>query len=191
VKRFRPFNAALAMSLFTLLCGFSVFAFARGVASNSGDSNGDSNGDDANIDVQLNISKAEPREIEPLSAKGMLRDYRLAWENIAHALEFNTLDPMGDSFTGGARKWLADSVASQQKSGISQRFANQTHRLEAVIYSPEGDAVELHDTAEYQLQILDGGKMVHDQHVVVHYIVLMTPGADNWQVRQLQAVEHF
>jgi len=29
--------------------------------------------------------------------------------------------------------------------------------------------MELHDTAEYQLQISDGGKVIHDEHAVVHY----------------------
>ena len=51
--------------------------------------------------------------------------------------------------------------------------------------------IELHDTAEYELQVLDGSKMVHDEHVVVHYVVLMTPGADHWMIRGLQGVAGF
>ena len=51
--------------------------------------------------------------------------------------------------------------------------------------------MELHDTAEYQLQIRDGGRVIDDEHVVVHYIVLMTPAADRWVVRQFQAVPQF
>jgi hypothetical protein len=65
---------------------------------------------------------------------------------------------------------------------------DQNHRLEAVFYAPEGDVMELHDTAEYELRISDGGKIIHDEHVVMHYVVLMTPGADRWVIRQLQAV---
>ena len=45
--------------------------------------------------------------------------------------------------------------------------------------------------AQYQLQIRDGDKIIHDEHVVVHYVVLMTPGADRWVIRQLQAVPQF
>jgi len=60
-----------------------------------------------------------------------------------------------------------------------------------VFYAPEGDVMELHDTAEYQLQIRDGDTPIHDEHVTVRYVVLMTPGADRWVVRQLQAVPQF
>jgi hypothetical protein len=63
--------------------------------------------------------------------------------------------------------------------------------VEAVFYAPEGDVMELHDTAEYQLQLLDGSKVIHDENVVMHYVVLMTPAADRWVVRQLQAVQRF
>jgi hypothetical protein len=63
--------------------------------------------------------------------------------------------------------------------------------VEAVFYAPEGDVMELHDTAEYQLQLLDGSKVIHDENEVMHYVVLMTPAADRWVVRQLQAVQRF
>jgi hypothetical protein len=51
--------------------------------------------------------------------------------------------------------------------------------------------IELHDTADYQLQVLDGSKTIHDEHVVVHYVVLMTPGSDRWVIRQMQSVSEF
>jgi hypothetical protein len=38
---------------------------------------------------------------------------------------------------------------------------------------------------------MDGSKSIHSAHAVVHYVVLMTPGADRWVVRQLQAVQQF
>jgi hypothetical protein len=146
---------------------------------------------DANVQMQLDTKNAAPRSIEPLTERAILRDYRFAWTSIAQALEFNTLDPLEGPFAGDARQWLRSSVLSSQQSGLSQRYVDQKHRVEAVFYAPEGDVTELHDTAEYQLQILDAGKIVHDEHVVVHYVVLMTPGADRWVVRQLQAVAHF
>ena len=83
------------------------------------------------------------------------------------------------------------TIASQQQSDLSQRYADQSHQVEAVFYAPEGDVMELHDTAQYQLQILDGDKTIQDEHVTVHYIILMTPTADRWVVRQLQAVPQF
>jgi len=146
---------------------------------------------DATAQVQLNVAKAGPRAVEDLTERGILRDYRFAWTSMAQALEFNTLDPLEGPFAGDAKKWLQETVSGQQRDGLSQRYLNQNHKLEAVFYAPEGDVMELHDTAEYQLQISDGGKLIHDEHVVMHYVVLMTPAADRWVVRQLQAVPQF
>jgi hypothetical protein len=146
---------------------------------------------DAAVQVQLDIAKAQPRQVEPLTERGILRDYRFAWTSMAQALEFNTFDPLEGPFAGEAKQWLHDTVLSQQRSGLSQRYTAQNHRVEAVFYAPEGDVMELHDTAEYQLQFLDSGKVIDDEHVVLHYIVLMTPGADRWVVRQMQAVPQF
>jgi hypothetical protein len=141
--------------------------------------------------VQLDVKNAGPRQVENLTERGILRDYRFAWTSLAQALEVNTVDPLEGPFVGDAKKWLRETILSQQKSGLSQRYLGQTHHLEAVFYAPEGDVMELHDTAEYQLQISDGGKVIHDEHVVMHYVVLMTPGADRWVIRHLQAVPQF
>jgi hypothetical protein len=146
---------------------------------------------DAAVQVQLDVNKAAPRAIEELTQRGILRDYRFAWTSMAQALQFNTFDPLEGPFSGEAKRWLRQTVTSQQQSGLSHRYTDQNHRAEAVFYSPEGDVVELHDTAQYHLQILDGEKNIHDENVVVHYIVLMTPGADRWTIRQLQAVPQF
>ena len=146
---------------------------------------------DAPVEVQLDGKKAAPRAIEELTERGILRDYRFAWTSMAQALQFNTFDPLEGPFSGEAKRWLRQTVASQQQSGLSHRYTDQNHRVEAVFYSPEGDVVELHDTAQYHLQILDGEKNIHDENVVVHYVVLMTPGADRWTIRQLQAVPQF
>jgi hypothetical protein len=143
---------------------------------------------DANVQVQLDAKKATPRAVESLTERGILRDYRFAWMSMAQALELNTLDPLEGPFAGEAKRMLRDTVTSQQRSGLTRQYTNQTHHLEAVFYAPEGDVMELHDTAEYELRISDGGKNIHDEHVVMHYVVLMTPGADRWVIRQLQAV---
>jgi len=145
-------------------------------------------GADATVQVQFNASKATPRAVESLTERGILRDYRFAWTSMAQALDLNTLDPLEGPFAGEAKRLLKEAVLAQQHSGLSQQYVNQNHRLEAVFYAPEGDVMELHDTAEYELRISDGGKIIHDEHVVMHYVVLMTPGADHWVIRQLQAV---
>ena len=141
--------------------------------------------------VQLDASKAAPRAVEGQTEKAILRDYRFAWTSIAQALEFNTLDPLEGPFVGPAKKWLTDSVTSQQRNGLSSHYLDQNHKLQAVFYAPEGDVIELHDTADYVLQVFDGGKSIHDERVTVRYVVLMTPGADRWVIRQLQAVPEF
>lgn len=146
---------------------------------------------DAAVQVQLDAKKAGPRVVESLTERGILRDYRFAWTSMAQALEFNTLDPLEGPFSGDVKQSLRQTILSQRQSGLRRRYTSQSHQLDAIFYAPEGDVMELHDTAEYQLQVLDGDKTIHDEHVVVHYVVLMTPGADRWVIRQLQAVPKF
>jgi hypothetical protein len=146
---------------------------------------------DSTVQVQMDMSKASPRAMEPLTERAVLRDYRFAWASMAQALESNSLDPLQGPFEGDAMQWLKGTILSQQQSGITQRYGNQSHRVEAVFYSPEGDVLELHDSVQYQLQISDGGKVIHDDPVTLHYVVLLTPGADRWVIRQLQAVPQF
>jgi hypothetical protein len=148
-------------------------------------------GADSTPQVTLNTSKSGPRTMEDLTERAILRDYRFAWANLDRALESDSSGPLSGLFAGSASAWLNDTIAAQRSSGLTSRYLNQNHKLDAVFYAPEGDVIELHDTAEYDLQILDGNKMIHDEHVVMHYVVLMTPGADRWVVRQLQAVPEF
>ncbi len=147
--------------------------------------------DESGMQVRLDISKATPRQVEDLTERGVLRDYRLAWRSLTQALEINVLDPLEGPFAGEAKRILRQTVLSQQHSGLSTRYIDQSHQVEAVFYAPEGDVMELHDTAQYQLQVSDGGKLIHDERVTMHYVVLMTPGADRWVIRQLQAVPSF
>jgi hypothetical protein len=141
--------------------------------------------------VILSTSKAGPRAVENLTERSILRDYKFAWASIEQALESDSTDTLNGPFAGNASICLNDTVMSQRRSGIRSRYLNQSHKLEAVFYAPEGDVIELHDTADYQLQILDGAKTIHDEHVVAHYVVLMTPASDRWVVRQLQSVPQF
>lgn len=146
---------------------------------------------DSSPTVEMQSGKAGPRTLEPLTENRIVRDYRFAWESLAQALESNSVSPLNGPFEGAASAWLHESVINQRRSGLSSRYRNQVHKVEAVFYAPEGDLIELHDTAEYDLQFLDGNRTIHDQHVTVRYVVLMTPGADRWIVRQLQAVPRF
>lgn len=141
--------------------------------------------------VSLNISKAAPRAVEALTQRALLRDYKFAWSNLALALESNSNSPLNGLFVGNASAWLNDAIHSQRSAGLTSRYLNQTHKVEAVFYAPEGDVIELRDTAEYDYQILDGDKTIHSEHATVRYTVLMTPGPDRWVIRQLQAVQQF
>ena len=167
-------------ALLILLIGFFLFASTR-----------NSLAADPSVQVQLDVKKAAPRAVETLTERGILRDYRFAWTSMAQALEFNTFDPLEGPFSGQARQFLRQTVTSQQQSGLRRRYADQSHHVEAVFYAPEGDVIELHDTAQYHLQILDGDKTIHEETAVAHYVILMTPGADRWTIRQLQAVPQF
>jgi hypothetical protein len=69
------------------------------------------------------------------------------------------------------------------------RYRDRGHRLEAIFYAPAGDAMQLRDRAQLDIQVLDEDKVIDDEPVNVEYIVLMTPGADRWLVRQMQATQ--
>jgi hypothetical protein len=167
-------NRRIFLAVFALLLASSFHCYAQ----------------DAAVQVQLDSKKAGPRTVESLTERGIVRDYRLAWTSMSRALEFNNPDSLNGSFVGEARQWLRQTVTNQTP-GLRQKYVEQGHRLEAVFYAPEGDAIELHDTAQYRLQLMDGEKLVYDQPMVVHYVVLMTPSSDRWMVRQLQAVPEF
>jgi len=141
--------------------------------------------------VTLDASKASPRSVEPLTQRAIVRDYKFAWANLDSALRSNSSGPLNGLFAGTANDWLKEAVSNQQHSGITSRYLNQRHRVVAVFYAPVGDIIELDDTSEFDFEIHDGSKTIHNEHAVVHYVVLMTPGADRWVIRQLQAVPQF
>jgi hypothetical protein len=147
--------------------------------------------DSPEVTVQIDISKAGPRAVEPETERRIVSDYRLAWTSLAQAMESNAAAPLQALFVGQAEKRLRNSVSSQQKAGLTTRYLNQHHKLQAVFYSPEGDVIELHDTAQYRMQLLDGSKLIHDDNGTHYFVVLMTPGADRWVVRELTAVPQF
>jgi hypothetical protein len=137
--------------------------------------------------VQLNADNVIPRPIEDLTGKSVPRDYALAWQSLAQALESNRAGLLDAYFTGLAKQDFTRRVNSQIKSGLQTRYTDRGHKLEALFYSPAGDVMELRDHAEFDMQVLDGGKVIYEEPVNAQFMVLMTPGADRWLVRQLQA----
>lgn len=138
--------------------------------------------------VQLSADNVGPRQIEDLTSKSVPRDYALAWQTMEQALKENRTDLLDGYFTGLEKEGLTERVKSQIKSGLETRYTDRGHKLDAIFYAPAGDVMELRDRAQLDIAILDGGKVIYDEPVNLEYIVIMTPGADRWLVRQLQAV---
>lgn len=139
--------------------------------------------------VQLNADNIGPHQIEDLTGKSIPRDYALAWQSIEQALNNNRTDILDAYVTGFAKDEFTQRVKSQIKSGVQTRYRDRGHKLEAIFYAPAGDAMELRDRAQLDMQVLDGGKVIYEEPVDLNYVVLMTPGADRWLVRHLQTVE--
>ncbi|HZP17449.1 MAG TPA: hypothetical protein VFB00_05765 [Terriglobales bacterium] len=138
--------------------------------------------------VELQAESAGPRSMEDLTSKSVHRDYALAWQSMERALEENRAGLLDAYFTGFAKQDLTERVKSQIQSGLQTRYQDRGHKLDAVFYAPAGDAMQLRDRAQFDIQVLDGGKVIYEAPVSAQFIVLMTPGADRWLVRQIQAI---
>jgi hypothetical protein len=136
--------------------------------------------------VELNADNVGPRSIEDLTQKSIGRDYGYAWQTMAAALRENRKELLDGYFTGSAKATLAEQIADQKKSGVRVRYSDHGHKLDAIFYSPSGDAMQLRDRAQLEVEIVDGDRVIHREDVILNYLVLMTPGADRWLVRDLQ-----
>jgi len=165
---------ALAFSL--LLCAVAVLHLGASAATEA-------------PHVELNADNVGPRAIEDLTSKSVPRDYAFAWQTMGQALDENRAGLLDGYFTGIAKQDLSDRVKSQLKSGMHTRYQDRGHKLEAIFYAPAGDALQLRDHARFDIQVLDGDKVIYEEPVNTEYIVLMTPGADRWMVRQIQATQ--
>jgi hypothetical protein len=141
--------------------------------------------------VRLNADKIGPRAIEELTGNNIVRDYALAWQTLAQAMDENRADLLEAYFTGFAKEKFGDTIADQRKNDLHTRYIDHGHNVQAFFYSPNGDAMQLRDTAQLEIQLFDGGKMLRQENVTLHYLVIMTPGADRWEVRSLEAVPDF
>ena len=47
--------------------------------------------------------------------------------------------------------------------------------------------MQLRDHAKLDVEVRDGDKVIYQESLNVEYTVMMTPGADRWLVRELQA----
>ena len=137
--------------------------------------------------ISLNIDNAGPRQVEDSTEKAVARDYGRAWSSIMTALSENRADVLDADFVGVALDNLRERVNQQQQSGLHTRYVDRGHKLEAIFYSAEGSAIQLRDTAQFDVQFLDGDKVVHQEQRTENYTVVMTAGENRWKVRVLQA----
>ncbi len=138
--------------------------------------------------VKLNADGIAPRPIEELTGRNITRDYAYAWRDLAAALESNRDGLLNDYFTGFAKDNFTQRIADQRRTGVTVRYLDHGHNVKAFFYSSDGGEMQLLDHAQLEIQILDGGKLIHRETVTQPYLVLMTPGADRWFVRSLEAV---
>jgi hypothetical protein len=128
-----------------------------------------------------------PRALEAQTRTAVVRDYLAAWQSLDHALDANNASLLDADFTGIAREKLADTIADQQKLGLKVRYQDNKHDIKLIFYSPEGLSIQLLDTVEYDVQVLDHDKPQASQHVRTQYLAVLTPTEVRWKVRILQS----
>lgn len=141
--------------------------------------------------ISVSVRTAGPRAVEDTTQKAVARDYASAWQAMAEALDRNRADYLAPNFVGTAGEKLTRTITEQQKAGLRQRISDKGHDVTAVFYSPEGSAIQLHDTVNLQIQLLDGDKVVASQDAIIKYVVLMTAAENSWKVRVMEAVPAF
>ena len=130
---------------------------------------------------------AGPRTLEPQTRSAAVRDYLAAWTTLHHALEENNSGLLDADFVGIAKEQLSATIRDQQKLGLQTRYQDRKHEIHLVFYSPEGWSLQLLDTVEYDVQLLDHGKVQATQHLRVPYLAVLTPTEVRWKVRVFQA----
>jgi hypothetical protein len=141
--------------------------------------------------VELNTASASPREVEEGTHKALLRDYSNTWKVLTRALAENRDDLLGEVLVGIARDKFTELIRSQKAAGIRSRYLDRGHKVEAVFYSTEGSSVQLRDTAQFRIEVLDGNNVIHTEDVTLRYIALLTMGEGTWKTRILETVEKF
>jgi hypothetical protein len=138
--------------------------------------------------VRLDADGLAPRPIEDLTGTRIVQYYARAWHDLASALESSSANNLGEEFTGLAKDHFTQRIAEQKQTGVHVRIVDHGHQLKAIFYSSDGAAMQLVDQAQLEIQTFDGGKLLDTQNATHQYMVLMTPGADRWYIRDLEEV---
>ncbi len=143
------------------------------------------------VPMKVDASSAGPREVEDQTVQAVQRDYSSAWKSLAQAVDENRADLLNANFLGSAREQAMQLLEQQSSNGLHQRYVDKGHNVQVAFYSVDGSAMMLHDTAQLEIQQLDGGNVVHSEQVTLHYLALMTPAENSWKVRVLESVPGF
>lgn len=141
--------------------------------------------------VKIDAASAGPRQVEDQTVQAIQRDYSAAWKSLAQAVDENRADLLNANFVGSAKDQAAQLITSQKENGLHQRYVDHGHSAQVTFYSLDGSSMLVHDTAQMEIQQLDGSNVVHSEQVTVHYLALMTPAENSWKVRVLETVPNF
>jgi muconolactone delta-isomerase len=139
--------------------------------------------------VAVRIKAANPQSSRPLqeqTGRAAIHDYLDSWQALTAALEQNRADLLDPDFVGSAKDTLTATIQQQAALGISTHYQDRAHDLQLVFYSPEGLSIELTDNVEYDVQLLDHGRVKTVQHVSARYVIVLTPAEVRWRVRVFQ-----
>lgn len=142
-------------------------------------------------DVKINPVEAKPRQIEGSTVQAVARDYSNGWKSLAAALEQNRPELLDANFTGIALERFRELISAQKKSGLHQKIVDRGHTLDLVFYSADGSAIQARDTAQLEIQFMDGGSVVRSEQLVQRNLVVLTPAENSWKVRVLEEVPAF
>jgi hypothetical protein len=131
-----------------------------------------------------------PRNMEQQTKTAVVRDYLASWQAMSNALSNNDASLLDADFVGVAHEKLLVTITEQQNLQLRTVYTvykERSHDIHLLFYSPEGLSVQLVDTVEYDVQLLDHGKLQGTQHVRTRYLAVLTPTEVRWKVRIFQA----
>ncbi len=128
-----------------------------------------------------------PRPLPEQTGTAAIRDYLQSWQSLRAALEQNRTDLLDPAFVGTARDKFSETIRQQAALGIRTRYQDRAHDIQIVLYSPEGLSIELTDTVEYDVQVLDHDRVKTTQREISRYVIVLTPAEVRWRVRVFQA----
>jgi hypothetical protein len=139
-------------------------------------------------EVTVTATSVGPRNLEDQTKSAVVRDYLAAWQSMDRAFQENDPGLLDAEFVGTAKTKLWGTIQEQRDLGLATSYKDRKHDISLVFYSPEGLSIQLLDTVEYDVQILDHDKLQGTQHVRAHYVAVLTPTEVRWKVRVLQAI---